>query len=107
MEEDSVLPRNPADVRNGLYGPDLVVGVHHGNQDRVRRDRAPHIIGVDAAERIDRHIGDLRPEPFQKSAWADDGRVLDLGGDDVRVLDSCGEKGPLLWRDCWLHFHHW
>jgi hypothetical protein len=30
MEEDSVLPRNPADVRDGLYGPDLVVGVHHG-----------------------------------------------------------------------------
>jgi hypothetical protein len=66
-----------------------------GNQDRVRRDRAPHIIRVDAAERIDRHVGDLRPEPFQKSAWADDGRVLDLSGDDVRVLDSCCEKGPL------------
>ena len=27
-------------------------------------------------------------------ARADDGRVLDLGGDDVRMLDACCEEGP-------------
>jgi hypothetical protein len=35
MEKNSVLPRNPADLCNWLNGPDFVVGVHHGNQDRV------------------------------------------------------------------------
>ena len=65
--------------------------MHHGNQDRVRRDRAPHIIGIDigidAAERIDRHVRDLRPEPFQKSAWADAcSCALGLDGADLLAL---------------------
>jgi hypothetical protein len=95
MKEDSVLPRNPTDVRDRLYGADLVVGMHDRDQDGCRRHRASHIIGVDAAESINRHVGDLRPQPFKKSARADDGRVLNLGGDDVRMLDACCEEGPL------------
>ena len=33
MEEDAVLAGNPADFTDGLDGPDLVIGIHHRNQD--------------------------------------------------------------------------
>jgi len=75
-----------------LYGPDFVVGVHHGNQDRVRRHGASHIIRVDTTESIYLQASNFRSQAFQKSARADDCRVLDLRRDDVRALRSPGEE---------------
>jgi hypothetical protein len=84
MKKDSVFSRNLADVRNRLNGTDLIVGMHHRDQDGVRCHRTPYIIGVDAADTINRQVGDLRPQPFQKLARTDDRRVLDL------VVMMCG-----------------
>jgi hypothetical protein len=55
-----------------LDGANFVVGVHHRNEDRVRRHRATHVIWIYAAQAIDRQVGDLRPEPFQEPAGVKD-----------------------------------
>jgi len=92
MEKDTVLLSNPADHRNWLYGPDFVVGVHYGNQNRGRRHGAPHIIRVDVTEPIYRQVSDLGPEPLQKPARAEDRRMLDLRRDNVRTFHLPGEE---------------
>jgi hypothetical protein len=90
-----MLPRNPANLGNRLDGPDLVVRVHHGNQDRTRSQSAPHILRIDAAESINRHESKLRSEPFQKSAGIDHRWMLHLSRNDVRALCLTGEEDPL------------
>ena len=69
------------------YRSDLVVGMHHAGKNRVRGDRAPQIVGVDAAGSVDRQHDDSCAQAGEKFAWHDDGRVLHPGGDDVRGFD--------------------
>ena len=44
VEEDSPLPANPPDLGDRMDDADLIVGVHHGNQDCPVRDRAAQSI---------------------------------------------------------------
>ena len=39
MEQDAVLLCHFADLPDGLDGTDLIIGEHHGDQDRIRTDR--------------------------------------------------------------------
>ena len=41
VEQDALLPADRADLRNGLDGADLVVGVHDGDQAGVGPDGRP------------------------------------------------------------------
>jgi hypothetical protein len=92
VEDDSMLASDTTDIRDGLSGANFVIGVHHGNQDRGRRHRALHIVGVDSAEGIHRQVRDLSPNPFQKPAGIDDRGVLDLRRDDMGVCIRLGEE---------------
>ena len=97
VERHAVLPGNGRACLDGHDGSDLVVGVHHADEDRVRGDRATQIVGVDAAGAVHREHGDPRALAGEELARRDDGRMLHRGGDDVRGLDfvHAGEEHAL------------
>ena len=50
----------PADLRDRLYGADLIVGVHDRDQDGVGADRRSHLVRRDQAVPVDAQAGDLK-----------------------------------------------
>jgi hypothetical protein len=66
-----------------LDGANFIVGVHDADDDRARSDRPAQVIGIDAPESIYRQVSCPGAEAFKKSAWLNDRRVFDPGGDDV------------------------
>ena len=70
----------------GLIDADLVVGVHDGDQNRLRRDRLAHVLGIDAAVLLHRQIGHFVAVLFQALAGVQHRLVLDRLGDDVVAL---------------------
>ena len=89
------------DVGDGEYRADLVVGVHHRDQDRLFRARLCHSFGRDAPLAVARHIRHRQPfhllEGFQALL---DGRVLDVGRNHMRQWRRgvAGRAPPLLLR---------
>jgi hypothetical protein len=94
----SVCRRTPrgrvisAIVGDRLQGAGLVVGVHHGHQHRLGGDRGPDVTGVEAAEAVDRQVGDVNVvPPLQTSTCGQDRGMLSDLRDDVRsAFDGVG-----------------
>ena len=83
VEINFVFFGDAADFFERLDGPQLVVGVHHGEKDGFGADRSSDSFGIDAAFAIDAQIGDADPLFFGGLARVQDGFVFDGGGDDV------------------------
>jgi hypothetical protein len=86
---------DPRDLGDRLDRADLVVGMHHAHEDGARRERAPDIVGIDAARPVDREIGDAGALALEEAAWGQDRRVLDLTGDDLIAGFASGEEDAL------------
>jgi hypothetical protein len=52
--------------------------MHHAHEDGARRERAPDVVGIDAARSVDREVGDPGALALEEAAWSQDRRVLDL-----------------------------
>ena len=98
VQEHAGLARDARDLGDRLDGPDLVVGVHHRDEHRPRRERPGDVVGVDQAGPVDRYVGHVCAVPLEVAAGLDDRRVLHRGGHDVRPLparrlDCSDERG--------------
>ena len=67
VERDAVLAGDRADLRAGLDGPDLGVGVHDRDQDGVGPDGAPDVVGIDQPVAVDVEIGHLEALALERS----------------------------------------
>src|SRR5579872_3196918 len=83
MEENAVFTSNTSNFRNRLNRPDLVVGVHHRNQNGLWSNRTPHVVSVDAAESVHGQVCCGGAEPFKKPTRIDDGGMFHLRCDEV------------------------
>jgi hypothetical protein len=83
VHQHPVLPRDAADLRDGLQRPNLVIGVHDANENGLRRDGSADIGGIDHAGAIYRYIGHPHTLLFEKTTGIDNRRMLDGGGDEV------------------------
>ena len=95
VTQNPVLVGDLRDCRDRLDRADLVVGVHHADEDRLGRDRAPDVIWVDEAVPVDRHGGDPRTEPLDEATGFDDGRVFHRRRDQVWRRRRRAEHRPL------------
>ena len=86
MEEDALALAQLADGADVLDGPDLVVGEHHGDQDRLVGQRLGDLLDVDQAVGLDRHVGDLDSLSLQALGDVEARALLDHRGDDVVAL---------------------
>ena len=93
------IPRRALTIRrdlgDGLERPDLVVGEHHGHQDRAVRDRPLDVRRVDAPVAVDGHLDDLEPELLEVRERVADRVVLHRRGDDPRAARPAGPRGAL------------
>ena len=78
--------RDAGDVFDGLDGADLVIGVHDGHQRGLRADLRFNICWLDLPEPVYRQPADGCTSALQVQARLRDGRMLDLGGNDVYLL---------------------
>jgi len=88
MQQDSASPNGPSDLGNRLKGANLVVGVHHRNQDGAGFERPADIIRIDPPIPVYPQVRELDAESFQEATGINDGRVFDLCGDDVDVAPA-------------------
>ncbi len=86
VDEDALLVREAGDLREVLDRPDLVVGVHDRDEDRLGRQRLRDVARVDAPRPVHRDAGDPEALLLEDGARLEDGRVLDGRGDDVAPL---------------------
>ena len=70
----------------GCDRADFVVGVHHGDEDGLVRDRPADVFRVHQPVLIHRQIGELHPALFQHLRGVEHRVMLDLRGDDVIAL---------------------
>ncbi len=87
--------RDPADLRDRLDGPDLVVCGHHRDEDGPVGDRVLDVARVNAAELVDREIGDPAALLLERPAGVENRVVLDRGGDDMVPALPEGCRHPL------------
>ena len=85
MEHNALFMTDPAQLRHGIDGADLVVGKHDGDQRGVRPDRLLQRLRLYLAILVHRQIGDLKALLFQRLGGVKNGVVLD-GGDDEMLL---------------------
>ena len=97
MQEDIVAMRKLCDLINRLYRSHLVVGVHHRDQGRLRRDGALQGLHVDQAGFIHRHVGHLEALFLQIGAYFQHRRMFDGSGDDVAAAPPLRQRRPF---DC-------
>ncbi len=71
------------DFGDGLDGAELVIRVHHGDENGFGAKRAAHILGIDNAVTGDREPGDFDALLFESFDGVEDGVVLDGRADDV------------------------
>ena len=83
VEQNAVLFADGADLRNGLNGADLVVGVHDGHQSGVLTDGILYLLGGNETVLVHRQVGDLKALFFQSGTGVQNGVMLEYGGDDV------------------------
>ena len=95
MEEDAMLPGNPADFRYRLNGADFIVGKHNRNQDGGGADGFFQFIQLHNPKLIHIQIRHLKPLLLQPLAGVQHGMVLNLAGDDVVPLGPIGLCGRL------------
>ena len=86
VEEHAVLAGDARALFDRLDRANLVVGVHDADEDRARRDGLSEVVGIDAAAAVHGQIRCAGAQACEKPARCDDGRVLDLRGDDVVPL---------------------
>ena len=86
VKDDAMLTCNRCNFPHRLDSADLVVGMHHGDEDGLRRYGSFKFLEADGAMMIDRQPGDLKAFLFQKSANLCHSRMLDAAGDDVVSL---------------------
>jgi len=86
VEDDPLLLGELADGRDVLDGADLVVGEHHGDQDRLVRERLADLLDVDDPVGLHGHVRHLEPLPLEALERVDARALLDDGGDDVVAL---------------------
>lgn len=70
VKPDPTFPRNSTDLLDRLDRANLIVGVHDADQDGARRDGTTHVVGIDPARAVDRHIGHCRAEPARGNGKA-------------------------------------
>ena len=56
VQDDAVFPGDSCDFGNGLDRTRLVVGVHDGDQDRIRTDPCFNLAGIYHADIIHRKV---------------------------------------------------
>jgi hypothetical protein len=95
MQRNAVLARDDPDFRDRLDRADLVVRVHHADQDRLRRDGPADGIRVHAPGEVHRQLRNPGTETFEVPARTDNRRMLDLRRDDVTALLLSGEEHAL------------
>ena len=86
VEEHVALSADGADLADGLYRSDLVVGVHDRDENRLLGDRLTNIIGIDEAGGVYGEIGQLEAVVFEELRGVQDSVMLDGGGDYVIAL---------------------
>ena len=100
VEQRPVRFGDLAQFGDGLDGADLVVGVHDGNDGRLRPERLFKFLRMHQPELVHRQIGDFKALLFQLLAGVQHGVVLDLRGDDVVALIPAGvgraADGPIV-----------
>ncbi len=85
-EDNAVFLGNLADFLDRIDDADLIVGVHDGDQNRLRRDRLADVLGIDAAIPLHRQIGHLIAVLFQPLARVQHRFVFNRLSDDVVAL---------------------
>ena len=83
--ERPLFMRDGADLFDRLYGADLVVGVHDGDERRLLGHDRAKLVKVDDTVLVDTDVGNGEAVLFQSAAGMQHGVMLDLGGDDVRT----------------------
>ena len=86
VEEDALLLRDRADLRDRLQHADLVVGGHDRDEDRLVGDRRAQLVEADAAVLLHRQVGDARALLLELLARVDHRLVLGDARDDVVAL---------------------
>src|SRR6266545_4252309 len=95
VKQNAVLAGDPGNVGDRLNGSNLVVSVYDGDQDRAGSDGASYVVRLDTPEAVHANVRHRSAHTLQKTTRIDDGRVFHLGGDDVSVIRSLGEKHAL------------
>ena len=95
VEGDFFLPGDPGDFLDGLDGPDLVIAVHDGHQDGLGGDGLGHLGRIHPSQRIHGNGTDLEIQHPQPAEGAQNGVVLDIGGDDMIAFFLVGQGHAL------------
>jgi hypothetical protein len=77
---------------DGLQGAHLAVRVHDADRDRVRADRAAHVVGIDHAELVDTHAGEGEALYLEGTGRPEHRVVLYERGDDVALAAGAGQS---------------
>ncbi len=83
MEGDTPSATGPGHLVDGLQHPGFVIGPHQRAQQGLWRQFGNDLIRRDPAAGIGRHPNDLCSLSLQLLETEEDGRMLNLGGDDA------------------------
>ena len=72
-----------SDLLHRLHGSHLVVHIHDGDQNGVRPHGLPQLVQVHMAFCVHFEISHLKAHLLQKAQSVVDGRMLNIGGDNV------------------------
>ena len=86
MENDSLFPAPLSDPGDILNDANLIVDIHHGDQNRVRSTCCDKHIPVDQSVVFDIEIGYLEPLALEFSAGIQRCLVLGANGNNVSAL---------------------
>ena len=78
VEGNPPLLGDSPDLGDRHDGPDLAVRVHDGDEDRVRPEGTPDVVGVDEPVSVHRQVCYLEACALESLAGAEHGVVLDL-----------------------------
>jgi hypothetical protein len=67
VERYAVLASDATDFGNRLNRTDFIIRMHNGDKDSLPFDGITHIIRIDPAEAIDRHVSDSGPQAFREN----------------------------------------
>jgi hypothetical protein len=77
VHQNAMLPSNAANRGDRLHRTHLVC-VHDADKNRLRRDRAPHVVRIDAAKPINRNDGHLEAQSREEAAGPKDCGMLNF-----------------------------
>jgi len=83
MQVNVSIRCQPAHLFQGLNSSDLIVGMHYGYEYGVRADGPLQLGQLDQALTVYGQVGHGEALPLQAVAGLQNGRMLDLAGDDV------------------------